>query len=206
MANEEKTEKVKIGRPVEFENTVYGKGEYMVTPRVARALRNLNATASVASHMATEREKIRRQEEEEAKAAETGEGGGEGAGGTGGTVGQAAANSSTGGTSAPDGGGAVTSSTPSGGAAGGGGQSSGGGSEGGGESLKGALPEDFPARDKLANGAPEAEPPIPPVTTYEQLTGLSKEELDSFPGIGEATIEQIGQRLLSDAQAAGVKL
>lgn len=200
MADEAKTEKVTIGRNVTFENVMYGKtgeGEfYMVTPRVAAGLRKLNATASVATHMAAG--KAQERAAEEAAAAAGGDGspsktgviiggsGGEGSGGGGGSA-------STGGDN-----GGSTPSASAGGSAGGSGAS-----VAGVEALSGELPEDFPAKDKLAAGAPEHDPPLPPVTKYEELVKLSKSELDAFPGIGEATIEQIGQRLFADAEKAG---
>lgn len=182
---------VKIGRNVEHDNVMYGVGTYRVTPEVARALQMKNATASVATYMQQQKAAEAKKAEQEA-AAGGGDGGGspskpgviigggsdagEGAGGAGGA-----------------GGGASTSS-PAGGASSGG---SGGAS--GVESLTGELPADFPKRAELAAGNPDADPPVPPVTRYEELVKLSKEELDRYPGIGEASIEAIGQRLFQDA-------
>lgn len=198
---EEKTEKVTIGRNVVHDNIMYAKTEpgdfYMVTPRVARALRAKNATASVASHMATERERERQREATEAAAASGAGGGGEDPSKAGVIIGGG-------------------SRTGEGGAAGAGGTASqppdghphsdgGAGGSGGGdgiESLTGELPDDFPKRAELAKGAPDADPPIPPVTRYEQLIPLTRAELDSIPGIGEASVDTIGQRLLADAEKA----
>jgi hypothetical protein len=229
MSNEEKTETVVIGRPVEFENVAYGKGTYKVTPRVAAALRARNATASVASHMAAERAKERGAEGDGdptkagviigGKPGE-GEGGGEGSGGAGGTFSQPSTEPPAGGTSdanspeAVGGFGAQTlarePATVTAERAGGGGEGgTGGGSPDGEtardalqgvEALTGELPKDFPARDKLAKGNPDEG--IQPVTRYEQLTTLSKEQLDKIPGVGDKTIEEIGQRLFADAQKA----
>jgi hypothetical protein len=202
MADEEKTEKVEIGRNVTFENVMYGKTEpgkfYLVSKRVAAGLRALNATASVASHMAEG--KARERAEQEAAAAAGAGGGGEGSPSKtgviiGGDAGEGGGGSAGGGT----GGGSPSSQSSAGGGSGGGG----GASVTGVESLTGELPDDFPAKDKLAVGAPEHDPPLPPVTRYEELVKLSKAELDAFPGIGEATIEQIGQRLFADAEKAG---
>jgi hypothetical protein len=166
-----------------------------VTPEVAKALRALNATANVATHVATA--KAERDRAAALLAAQTG-------GETGGETGGAEPKKSgviIGGGSAPgeggtggEGGGTGEGSTPLASSAGGGANAKAV------ESLSGQLPDDFPARDKLAAGAPDAEPPIPGVTTYEQLTKLTKEELDAIPGIGEATIDQIGQRLFADAE------
>lgn len=71
------------------------------------------------------------------------------------------------------------------------------------EGLSGELPDDFPKRAELAKGAPEADPPIPPVTRYEELTKLTREQLDAIPGIGEASVDAIGQRLFADAEKSG---
>lgn len=192
---EEKTEKVKIGRNIVHENVMYGKGEYMVTPSVARALRAKNATASVATHMATEKERERARELAEAEAAEADaarekEGGGD----------PSKSGVIIGGGSKAEGAGGESSPSKSGVIIGGGSKPEGsGGGASAVESLKGELPDDFPKRAELAKGAPDADPPISPVTRYEQLIPLTKEQLDSIPGIGEASVDLIGQRLFADA-------
>jgi hypothetical protein len=194
MAEEEKTEKVKVGRAVEVDNVAYGPGEYLVTPSVARKLRAKNATASAAETMRVERE--RRQTPDDG-----GEPSGEGRG---------ASNE-----------GVIIGGQGEGG-------STGGGSTGGGspsserddaqtirgpqgtnvpvkalEGLTGELPADFPARDVLAKGVPDKG--IEPVTTYEQVVKLTREQLNAFPGlIGTKAEEEIGQRLFADAERAGV--
>jgi hypothetical protein len=197
MADEEKTETVIIGRNVTVENIMYGRGTYLVTPRVAALLRARNATASVASHMAAEK---RRAEEEAAREAAAAEGGGGEPSKTGVIIG-GGSKTGEGGEGGSASGGSASASQPGGGA---GASSSGGsgGSVGDVESLTGELPEDFPKRAELAKGAPDADPPIPPVTRYEELTKLTADELDKIPGIGQASVEVIGQRLFADAEKA----
>jgi hypothetical protein len=197
MADEEKSEQVTVGRAVEVENVFYGPGTYKVTPSVAKRLRARNATASAAETIRQERESKRGD----------GDGGGDstGAGGpekTGVIIGGGSKGEGEGGGASAGG------STGAGGSAGGS-ESTGGGAGDGGASasaidkLEGELPDDFPKRAELAKGAPDADPPIPPVTRYEELTRLTREQLDAIPGIGEASIDIIGQRLFADAGKLG---
>lgn len=226
---EEKTEKVVIGRPVVHENIQYGKGEYMVTPTVARALRAKNATASVAETMRTERERMREEETSggqgdtytKTTGAPTSGGGLYGDApdpttgqapnvGAGGGVAFSSAGDSAGGSGGVIIGGKEGDPPPSGGP-----QPSGviiggkpdegdddDGPDGGGgrgEPLTGELPPDFPALKKLADAQP-------PITRYEQLAALTKEQIDQLPGVRPKDVDQIGQRLFLDAQAQGKTL
>lgn len=190
---EEKTEQVTVGRAVEVDNTFYGPGTYKVTPSVAKKLRAKKATANAADTMRAERERRAAEGADEGGGPEKtgviigggsktgeGEGGGSASGGAGASSSQTADDSSQ---AAGPGGKKVAVAAL--------------------EGLTGELPEDFPKRAELAKGAPEADPPIPPVTRYEELTKLTREQLDAIPGIGEASVDAIGQRLFADAEKAG---
>lgn len=194
-----KTE-VYVGRPVVVDGVQYGKGYYMVDPKIARKLDDKKSELTTAQFMRGERADIEAEAEAERRLFEGAEDderslrestdslarirGEQSAAATGsprlnaleaglGEQDQSATGSpaSTGQSSAP-----ADSRT----------------SEEKIKSLSGPIPADFPAKAQLESGG---------VTSLEQLAGMKGADLDAIPGIGERKVEEIGAALYRLAES-----